>query len=814
MGKEKDPKQVPLNPSFSVTDFFEKQGSKTVFWVLAFLGIIAFIVFKDFIFLKKIYLHKDIASDSLNASWPFMMHTLDYMKENGFPTWSFNFGMGQNMSTFGFYDPLDAVLYLFSKPMIMKLLVWKEIFKIIVSGVLFYKFLKLLNLNNFSALIGGLLYACSGYMVVGSAWFIFSFEAFVLALLLWSFEQYFTKNKWYWLPLPVFLIGVSRPFNFWLFGLFLLVYIILRIYQSGMKRDTKTLGTFFLKLAGLVVLGIGLSAPLFLDHVQAMIDSPRGSGPDSFFATLSSGPMFKTADKNQFGTSMMRLFSSDMLHAGNAFRGWGNYLEAPIFYCGIISLLLFPQVFQFLDKTVKRVFAIVLAIWILPIIFPYFRQAIWIFSGDYYRGYSIFVSITFILFGLTALHHILTKSKINIPLLFISLGVLLVLLNYPYFVDKSSVDQKIYFITSILLILYTLLFWAIGKKADNQSYKFVLLALVSFELCYFSWYTVNNQRSHLSRTETKADYGYNDKSKDAVAFIKSQDKSPFYRIDKSFTSSPTIHWGLNDALVFNYFGTACYNSFNQKNYINYFKTSNIISQVNESESRWAPGLINHFILEALNGVKYLITKDRSNPAWQNAFDSLAKFGDILVLKSKNALPIGFAYSKYVKLSDFALLSPLQKQVISTKACILKDEDVSKFPALSAYNPKDTVPANLLTFDLLKANFDSLRTTTFNISSFKQTHFKGEIDLKKTEMVYFSIPLDEGWHVSENGQELEKVILTNGMTGLYLPAGKHNIEFQYVAHNLKRGLVITIVSILIFIGLLGYAKFKKPTIQPE
>jgi hypothetical protein len=185
-----------------------------------------------------------------------------------------------------------------------------------------------------------------------------------------------------------------------------------------------------------------------------------------------------------------------------------------------------------------------------------------------------------------------------------------------------------------------------------------------------------------------------------------------------------------------------------------------------------------------------------------------------VLKSKNALPIGFAYSKYVKLSDFALLSPLQKQVISTKACILKDEDVSKFPALSAYNPKDTVPANLLTFDLLKANFDSLRTTTFNISSFKQTHFKGEIDLKKTEMVYFSIPLDEGWHVSENGQELEKVILTNGMTGLYLPAGKHNIEFQYVAHNLKRGLVITIVSILIFIGLLGYAKFKKPTIQPE
>jgi uncharacterized membrane protein YfhO len=811
MAKEKDLKQAPINPAFSTTDFFEKQGEKTKYWALGIISIIAFIVFKDFILLKKIFLYKDIASDSVNASWPFMVHTFDYMKENGFPTWSFSFGMGQNMSTFGFYDPFDVILYTFGKSSMMKLLGFKEVVKIILSGLLFYHFLRLLKLSYFSALLGGLLYAFSGYMIVGSAWFLFSFEAFCVALLLWSFEKFFTENKWYWLILPVFLIGVSRPFNFWIFGLFMLVYFILRIYHSGMKGDTKTIGLFLMKLIGIVILGIGISAPLFLENLQAMIDSPRGSGPDSYFQTLFSAPMLKTADKNQFGTSIMRLFSSDMLDSGKFFKGWGNFLEAPMFYCGLISLLLFPQVFQFLDKKVKRVFAVVLAIWLLPIIFPWFRQAIWIFSGDYYRAYSIFVAITIMLFAMLAFHHIVTKNKINVILLFVTLGALLILLNYPFFADKNIIVQKIYLSTTILLIAYSFLLYSIGTKSDNQTYKFILLACVLVELSYFSWCTVNRRRYNISASELKQTVGYNDYSKNAVEFIKEQDKSPFYRIDKSYSSSPSDHWALNDALVFNFYGTSCYNSFNQKYYINYLKANNVISKVNENESRWAPGLINRFMLEALNGVKYIITKDRNNPVWQNAFDSIAKFGDVIVSKSKYTLPIGYAYTKYVKLSDFDALSSLQKDILSTKVCVINDDDVSKFPALGTVNTKDTVPANLLTFDMLKANFDSLRATPFDISALNQTNLKGTIDLKKTSMIYFSFPYDKGWHVYENGQELEKVILTNGMTGLYLPAGKHNIEFQYVAHNLKRGVIITIISLLCFLGLLGYSKFKKPTV---
>lgn len=778
---------------------------KELYYLLGIILLGCFIVFNNFIFLDKVYLFKDIGSDSLNASWPYMTHTMDMLSSNGFPTWSFNFGMGQNMSTFGFYDPFDLLIYACGKNNMIYLLVFKEILKIILSGFLFYKYLKLINLNNMSSLIGALLFSFSGYMIVGSGWFIFSFEAFNMAFLLWSFEMFFQKNKWYWFPFPIFLIGLSRPFNLWLFGIFIILYLIFRISQSGFKVDLKSISILILKFFGLVVLGIGLSAPLFLEHVQTMIDSPRGSGPDSYFQVLSSGPMFANPDKIQFGTEIMRFFSSDILGSGIKFKGWQNYLEAPLFYCGLICLLLLPQVFQFLDKKVKKVAITILLIWTLPIIFPYFRQAIWVFSGDYYRAYSFFVALIVLIFSIIAFNSIISKKVLNVKILISTLIALLVLANYPYFKDKSSVDTALLMISTFFLIVYSVLLYFIATKNNVNNYKIILLFCLFTELTYFSWCSVN-RRDHVKVSDLSQKIGYNDFSIEAINFIKQSDKS-FFRIDKSYSSTPAIHGSLNDALVFNYYGTSCYNSFNQLNYINYFKTMDVISKVNETESRWAPGLINRFMLESINSVKYVLTKNTNNPVWINSFDSIAKFGDVVVLKNRNALPIGFSYNKLIKLSDFEKLSPLQKDLMSTKACVVKNEDVAKYSNLQVVELKDTLPLNAVTFDLIKQNFDSLKKRPFNIIEFSQTKIRGNVNVESlSEMIYFSIPFDKGWSIIENGKEIEKVVLSNGMTGVYLEKGNHNLELTYSSSNLKKGLFILIITSIIFLLTLGYHFF--------
>lgn len=784
---------------------------KEFYYMLGIILAICFIVFNDFIFLRKIYLFKDIGSDSLNGVWPYMVQAVDSISSGDFLTWSFNIGMGQNASSYAFYDPFHVFLYAIGKNNMIYFIGFKEIVKILLSAILFYKFLSLLKINSYTAMVGGLLYGFTGYIILGgSGWYIFSFEAFNMAFLLWSFEMFFQKNKWYWLPFPIFLICVSRPFNLWMFGIFIGIYFVLRIYQTQDKLDFKAIGIMVSKFLGLILLGVGLSGPLFWEHLQVMLDSPRGSGPDSYFATLSSAPMFAPTDKLQFGTEIMRFFSSDILGSGMKFKGWQNYMEAPMFYCGIISLLLFPQIFQFLDKRVKKVAIVISLIWLLPIIFPYFRQALSLFSGDYYRAYSFFVALIMMIFSLMAFNFMIIKKTINLKLLIGTLVSLFILINYPFFKDKSTINSSLLFSAMFFLAVYAFLIYSIATKKDNQTFKMMLLVCLFCELTYFSWCTVN-RRDHVTTKDLAQKIGYNDYSIEAVNYIKQIDKS-FYRIDKSYSSTPAIHGSLNDALVHNYYGTSCYNSFNQKNYINYFKTLGVIRKVSETESRWAPGLINRFMLESLNGVKYVLTKNTNNPIWINSFDSIAKFGDVVVLKNRNVLPIGFAYDKYVKISDFDKLNQMQKDWVSSRACVLNDDEVTNYNKMSVYNLKDTVPLNNLTFDLIKNNFDSLKLYTFNITKFSQTNIKGNIILNKGKMVYFSIPFDDGWVITENSKQLKKVILSNGMTGLFLEAGNHNLELSYTSSNMKKGCIILIISVLVFLLLLVYTKFNKVKIQ--
>ncbi len=801
------PEQVsaPKETEISVNQIsvFEKYGIKIA---LAIIAAIAFFCFKDFLLQQKIYLFKDIGSDSLNASWPWMAHSADYIAQYGVPSWSFSMGMGQNILSFSFYDPFDYILYLFGKDTMPHLIVYKEFIKILLAGFLFFKYLKLLRLSNYTATIGAMVFAFCGYMVLGSGWFLFSFEVFNAALLLFCFELLYQKGKWYWFALPIFLIGISRPFNLWMYALFLTFYILFRLIQDEEKIKSKKTVLLFSKIIGVSIIGLGLSAPIFLEHIQVIIDSPRGSGPDSYSAMLSAQPSLKTADKIEFGTGMMRFFANDILGSGIKFKGWANYLEAPEFYCGLPCLLLFTQFFQFLKKQEKKAAVVLILIWLLPIIFPHFRQAIWLFSGDYYRTYSFFVALTLIFFSVNAFDKMIEQRKISLKTLIVSVVVFFCFLNYPYFTEKGVVDGGIRFFVELSLLIYAFLIYFIVKKKDNLTYKYAFIIYLFIELTYFSWCTVN-RRDTVNGKDLAVKTGYNDYSLEAVNYLKQTDKS-FYRIDKSYASTPAMHSSLNDGLAQNYYGTSSYNPFNQMHYINYLKTMGIINKVNELESRWSPGLINRFILESLNDVKYILTKTGyTQPAWRVSHDSIAKFGDVLVLRNKFNLPLGFCYDKYVLLSDFDKLSMTQKDLVSTKACVVNDDDLIKVNSLTKFNLNDTLSVNQFTFDVLKQNMDSLRQCTLQIPDFKPTSIKASVNVSSNQMLYVAIPFDKGWSIKDNGTQVEKLILTNGMTGVFLTKGEHSLEFTYTSVNFKKGLWISIITLCLFAGaLLVSSKF--------
>ncbi|MBL7900804.1 MAG: YfhO family protein [Bacteroidia bacterium] len=809
-------KPAPL-PANSGPDFFENLGNRAYLFTLTLLMAVAFFVFQDFLLFKNVFLYKDIGSDTLNGVYPYFRHLASYFKEHGMPTWSFAEGMGQSIMAGFLRDPFQLPAILAGPESMPKIFIYVEVFKIILGGSVFYFFLKSLKVSNYSATLGALLFSFSGFMIIGACWYLFTFEAFNLALLLLGFEKIYQKKQWGIFILAVFITGISFPVNLFPFGLFILFYSLFRFLQ-----DQKFNGGRFLNLLTQLVLagiiGVLLSGPFLLENIFQVLESPRGSGTDSYFALLSSSPKFALVSKYEFGSSVMRMFSSDILGSGNSFSGFQNYLESPLGYCGLISLMLFTQVFTQLEKSKRRVYIGLFVLWLIPTLFPYFRYAFWLFSGDYYRIYSFFLALVLILFSVQALDLILKSKKVNLIALIGTLGFWLLLTSIHYkspitypgsqaMVKELIRDETITFFVRSFLLFYALVIYFLVKSKNQVLVKTLLLVLVGIELIYLSSISVS-KRDIVSGRELKEKTGYNDYSMEAVKYMKSREKG-FFRVDKMYFSGGAMHGSLNDHKVQDYYGTSSYNSFAQINFVKYMRGYDVIDKYSEYASRWVDGLRNRPFLEPLNHVKYVLTKNASiNPLWKNTHDSVAKFGDVVVLKHKFELPIGYTYEAFMPRSEFDRLSPTQKDLMSYKAVIIEDEDLQKTGTLKRIGLNDSIDFRTFTWDYLPNKIQDLKQESLQLSVFEQDRIEGKIKLSKEKLAYFSFPYDKGWKAYIDGKETEKLLVSCGMTGLVIPAGEHSIELVYHLRFYGKGWILFALGLALGGGLYFFNRKKQ------
>jgi uncharacterized membrane protein YfhO len=498
-------------------------------------------------------------------------------------------------------------------------------------------------------------------------------------------------------------------------------------------------------------------------------------------------------------TALMRLFSPEMLGSSNQFGGWHNYMEAPMFYCGLINLLVLPQVFQFLDKRKKQIYAVSLIVVMLPVILPFFRYSLWLFTGDYYRIYSFFVSVVLMFFSMQALHNMFKYNKVNYRLLVTTLIVLLILLYYPYhfFQLHDSLNENVRNVVALFLISYTALLFIKRTSKSYLRFQILLLIMVCVELAGFSK-SVVNERMALTNVEYKQKRGYSDYTNDAIAHLNKIDKG-FFRVSKNYSSGLTKDLSLNDAKVQRYKGTVSYHSFNHFHYVRFLAGMNIIDDNDEGQTRWLVGLRFTPVLHSFASVRYFLSKGpgQSVPA---GCDSLTTLGDVKVFRNKYALPLGFTYNRLISRRELDALSPRKKRVAVYKAFVLNDTIYKAYAkCLPSFDPgaiSEAYPLEQYTLDC-----DRLREDTFAISKFSDNHIKGTISLDEKKMLFLSIPYSPGWSAVVDGKKQAPLRINIGFLGLLLDKGEHRIELSFTPPLFYTGLMISIVSILLFAALI-------------
>ncbi len=336
---------------FSLEYFIEKYG----FWIFILVSFTAsYIVFKDFITGNFLYFFQDIGSDSINITFPNYIQGINLQKSEGFfRTWTFYTGMGQSVSSSITLNPFPIFTQILQ--LIFGINLWYYRFFIyyflyfLPIGILGFLYFKTLNYSKFTCIIGGLLLQFSGYLIVGSQWG-HAHRLLYSVFLFFSFEQLLLKKRWIYFFIAFYLLS-DNFFCLAVNGIFLFMYSIIRHLDTN---DGKFGGyhKLFFKMAGFAILAVALNAPRALTNFLMMFESPRVSGNVNQAKTLIQNPEILDAYLRRV-TTTLRFFGNDLLGSGSEFKGWYNYLEAALFYIGIISLSIFTYAFFFLIKNKK-----------------------------------------------------------------------------------------------------------------------------------------------------------------------------------------------------------------------------------------------------------------------------------------------------------------------------------------------------------------------------------------------------------------------------------------------------------------------------
>ncbi len=118
------------------------------------------------------------------------------------------------------------------------------------------------------------------------------------------------------------------------------------------------------------------------------------------------------------------------------------------------------------------------------------------------------------------------------------------------------------------------------------------------------------------------------------------------------------------------------------------------------------------------------------------------------------------------------------------------------------NGSITIRGGLLKDDVFRRGYDILAASTLELTAFSNTAIAGTIDCDREGLMYTSVPQNgENWSVTVDGEEADIVLVGDCMIGVYLTPGTHDIQFTYKNSAYTVGLLVSMVSLVIFLGII-------------
>lgn len=700
------------------------------FAIVFFLGYRDFLIDQGLSFIwhnDGVYQHYPFLYDWTQTIQSFLAHP-----ENGFPMWSWNLGYGADIiQSYSYYilgDPLNLIMSMIAPLQYIEIgysvLI---VLRFFLAGLAFLSYCLYMEKNRVSSIAGSLIYVFGAYMLFwGIRHPYFPNPTILLPLLFIGIEEILKGKK---LTVFVLVVGISAFNNFYFFymnTIAVFIYALIRFSDSIDIGRIRKFIALFIRTALSYVLGLMLSAVLFLPSVYAFMNSVK---VDNSYLS------FGLFDFEYYLLTFKRL----------VFIGIGG--SAP--YITVSGILIPALIFLFIHKdrlsnSFRKLFVIFSLFLGLPVMYSVFNG----FSSPTTRWSYIYIFIlafiiVIFLDRIDSITKIELKKVAFFAVMFFSASALVYAYSRGY---QPREFRLLSFLAPTACVVLSLLgiWWITLKRSNNirpntRWTSVLIVLLIMGNLIINISIFMNTYDSQFVQFNTlKMEF-----DNSITSLAKTLEDDSFYRVD--FNDGRN-----NKALVNNFYSPYLFNSILNSNNMELYFQNNIRTTIHRAGFN---GVDNISALDSILGIKYYLLYDHQLSTLPYGFRQIEKSGDKNIFINDHALPLGFVYYHSVKASEASKLNDIDRTQLMLEAAVVESDHVS-LPAIDVQPISSQVEYEIIGEENARVSGQTLVVDESD----------GGIELKIPNIINSELYVEiEGIHYKNDSSSFTVNVSTNGVS---------------------------------------------------
>lgn len=664
------------------------------------------------------------------------------------------------------------------------------------------------------AMIGGLLYAFSGFSIYNVFFFHFHEPMIVFPLLLAALDAFLFDKRRGIFAVAVFAACVVNYYFFTGQALFLLMYFLVlsfsRIYRFRI--------TEFLLLAAEVLIGFCATAFILLPSVLGLLGNPRLDDLPADWKSL-------VYDKPQryWLIVLSFLFPADMpaipVFTPESDCKWASVAGwLPMF--GVTGLIAFLQMKK--RDWLKRIITLLILFAMVPVLNSMFQM---LNSSIFYARWFYIPVLMFSLATIRAIEDSDADWKRAVTWSTgLTVGATLLIGLMPYVTGYDDGEEKYVlgveatmerFWAYVLVALAGILAFVLVYKKffDNKKRFMIASTIVMMTVAYIASFMIIGTGVMVSGTTETIKKDIINSRDDIKIDDLEEERSDFYEC----VDNTSMYWKVQSM--------NCFQSSVSPSIMQFYKEMGITRDVASRPD------FSDYGLRGLFSCKYYFDYNKDNGDHKDDKSFVDEDGEVKMpgwkyLKTCNNfdiyeneyyIPMGFVYDEYVTEEEFKRITENDRTQVILNTMVLTRETMKKNADITGYDEEiykvlyGKYPMRFHS-DVEKysysVNFDSYRKRCRSLASNSCTDFhytddgfaaKYDTERPEENFMFFSVPYSKGFTAEINGKPVDVEKVNYGFLGIRIPAEKHlDIVFHYETPGLKEGTAVSLAALAMFV----------------